>query len=102
MELMEQEAEGLGLDGASFCAFSDDALPRVYGYFLHRTGGSPALAEDLTQETFLAAVRELKKGSAPRRPSPGSTASHGTSCSITTGAGNEPSASCPRWRRTPT
>ena len=62
MKLMEQETEGLGLDAASFGAFYDDALPRVYGYFLHRTGGSSALAEDLTQETFLAAVRELKKG----------------------------------------
>lgn len=70
MELMEQEAEGLGLDTASFCAFYDDALPRVYGYFLHRTGGSPPLAEDLTQETFLAAVRELKKGRRPETPIP--------------------------------
>jgi len=65
IKLMEQETEGLELDAASFGAFYDDALPRVYGYFLHRTGGSPTLAEDLTQETFLAAVRELKKG---RRP----------------------------------
>jgi RNA polymerase sigma-70 factor, ECF subfamily len=70
MELMELETEGLGLDAASFCAFYDDALPRVYGYFLHRTGGSPALAEDLTQETFLAAVRELKKGRRPETPIP--------------------------------
>ena len=70
MELMEQETEELGLDAASFGAFYDDALPRVYGYFLHRTGGSPALAEDLTQETFLAAVRELKKGRRPDAPVP--------------------------------
>ena len=70
MELMEQETEGLGLDAASFCAFYGDALPRVYGYFLHRTGGSPPLAEDLTQETFLAAVRELKKGRRPETPIP--------------------------------
>jgi RNA polymerase sigma-70 factor (ECF subfamily) len=33
----------------------------VYGYFLHRCGGSVAIAEDLTSETFLAAVRELKR-----------------------------------------
>ena len=70
MELMEQEAERLGLDGASFGVFYDDALPRVYGYFLHRTGGLTALAEDLTQETFLAAVRELKKGRRPDTPIP--------------------------------
>jgi RNA polymerase sigma-70 factor, ECF subfamily len=31
------------------------ALPRVYGYLLPRCG-SAALAEDLTSETFLAAV----------------------------------------------
>jgi RNA polymerase sigma-70 factor, ECF subfamily len=70
MELIEQEAEGLGLDAVSFGTFYDDALPRVYGYLLHRTGGSPALAEDLTQETFLAAVRELKKGRRPDTPIP--------------------------------
>jgi RNA polymerase sigma-70 factor (ECF subfamily) len=70
MELIEQETEGLGLDGASFWAFYDDALPRVYPYFLHRTGGSPALAEDLTQETFLSAVRELKRGRCPHTPIP--------------------------------
>jgi RNA polymerase sigma-70 factor (ECF subfamily) len=70
MELIEQETEGLGLDAASFSAFYEDALPRVYGYFLHRTGGSPTLAEDLTQETFLSAVRELKKGRRPDTPIP--------------------------------
>jgi RNA polymerase sigma-70 factor (ECF subfamily) len=70
MELIEQQDDGLELDAASFCAFYNDALPRVYGYFLHRTGGSPALAEDLTQETFLAAVRELKKGRRPDTPIP--------------------------------
>ena len=62
MELPMQEAEApLGLDAESFRAFYDDALPRVYGYFLHRCGDSITLAEDLTQDTFLAAVAELKK-----------------------------------------
>jgi RNA polymerase sigma-70 factor (ECF subfamily) len=70
MQLNEQETEAVGLDAASFGAFYDDALPRVYGYLLHRSGGSPALAEDLTQETFLAAVRELKKGRRPEAPIP--------------------------------
>jgi RNA polymerase sigma-70 factor (ECF subfamily) len=46
----------------SFRAFYEEALPRIYGYFLHRCGGSAAVAEDLTQEAFLAAVAELKKG----------------------------------------
>ena len=33
------------------------ALPRIYGYFYPRVGGNRALAEDLTLETMLAAVR---------------------------------------------
>lgn len=62
MEISAPRAEAvLGLDAKSFRAFYDGALPRVYGYFLHRCGGSVAVAEDLTQETFLAAVAELKK-----------------------------------------
>lgn len=35
----------------------DDALPRLFGYFIVRTGGRVDIAEDLTQETVLAAVR---------------------------------------------
>jgi RNA polymerase sigma-70 factor (ECF subfamily) len=38
------------------------ALPRVYGYLLPRCG-SAALAEDLTAETFLAAVAASRQGS---------------------------------------
>jgi RNA polymerase sigma-70 factor (ECF subfamily) len=52
----------------AFRAFYEEALPRVYGYFLHRCGGSVPVAEDLTQETFLAAVGELKKGRRVRAP----------------------------------
>lgn len=55
-------------DEASFRVFYDEALPRIYGYFLRRTGGSAAVAEDLTQDTFLAAVRELKTGRRPETP----------------------------------
>jgi RNA polymerase sigma-70 factor, ECF subfamily len=61
MQLVLDEAEALGLDGPSFRRFYDDALPRVYGYLLHRVGWSVPVAEDLTQETFFAAVRELKR-----------------------------------------
>jgi RNA polymerase sigma-70 factor (ECF subfamily) len=60
----------LRLDTESFRGFYDDALPRVYGYFLHRCGGSVAVAEDLTQETFLAAVAELKKDKRVKAPMP--------------------------------
>jgi RNA polymerase sigma-70 factor, ECF subfamily len=38
------------------------ALPRIYGYLLPRCG-STALAEDLTSETFLAAVNASRQGS---------------------------------------
>jgi RNA polymerase sigma-70 factor, ECF subfamily len=62
MEVVVGEAGALGHDPDAFDGFYEDALPRVYGYFLHRCGGSVPLAEDLTQETFLAAVAELKKG----------------------------------------
>lgn len=69
MELPAPEVEApLGLDPESFRSFYDDALPRVYGYFLHRCGGSVAVAEDLTQDTFLAAVAELKKDRRVRTP----------------------------------
>ena len=37
------------------------ALPQVYGYLLSRCG-SAALAEDLTSETFLAAVNASRRG----------------------------------------
>ena len=42
----------------------DRALPEVYGYLLVRCGGR-ALAEDLTAETFLAAVRAEVDGRGP-------------------------------------
>jgi RNA polymerase sigma-70 factor (ECF subfamily) len=38
----------------------DDALPHVYGYLLARCG-DPSLAEDLTAESFLAAVHAARK-----------------------------------------
>jgi RNA polymerase sigma-70 factor (ECF subfamily) len=45
-----------------FRAFYEETLPGICGYFLHRCGGVEAVAEDLTQETYLAAVRELQRG----------------------------------------
>ena len=58
------EAEALGLDPDAFRAFFEEALPKVYGYLLHRCGGAVPVAEDLTQETFLAAAAELEEGPA--------------------------------------
>ena len=41
-------------------ALYDEALPQVYGYLLSRCG-QRALAEDLTAETFLAAVDAVRR-----------------------------------------
>src|SRR5215475_1334171 len=69
MEVSAPAAErALDSNPDAFRAFYEEALPRVYGYFLHRCGGSVQVAEDLTQETFLAAVEELKKGKRVRTP----------------------------------
>jgi RNA polymerase sigma-70 factor, ECF subfamily len=48
----------------SLLSLYDHALPEVYGYLLARCG-SVALAEDLTSETFLAAVAAVRRGDAP-------------------------------------
>lgn len=45
----------------------DDALPRVYGYFLARVSGRIPIAEDLTQETFLAAMKSDRLPDNPER-----------------------------------
>ena len=44
---------------ADLLALYDEALPQVYGYLLSRCG-QRALAEDLTAETFLAAVDTVR------------------------------------------
>jgi RNA polymerase sigma-70 factor (ECF subfamily) len=51
-------------DRSAFLAFYDDALPHVYGYLSARCGNRD-LAEDLTAETFLAAVDAVRKGGSP-------------------------------------
>ena len=47
--------------GPGLLSLYDEALPQVYGYLLARCG-QRALAEDLTAETFLAAVRAEAHG----------------------------------------
>ncbi|MBV9253019.1 MAG: RNA polymerase sigma factor [Actinobacteria bacterium] len=49
---------------ANVRALYDDGLEEVYGYLLHRCG-DVSVAEDLTSETFLAAVAALRKEPAP-------------------------------------
>jgi len=70
MDVAVQKVEALGPSPETFRAFYEEALPRIYGYFLHRCGGSVPVAEDLTQETFLASVGELKRGRRPETPIP--------------------------------
>ena len=50
--------------GPSLLAIYDEALPQVYGYLLPRCGNA-TLAEDLTAETFLAAVSAVKRDKVP-------------------------------------
>jgi RNA polymerase sigma-70 factor (ECF subfamily) len=50
--------------GAALLALYDEALPQVYGYLLARCGRR-ALAEDLTAETFLAAVAACRRTPPP-------------------------------------
>jgi RNA polymerase sigma-70 factor (ECF subfamily) len=44
-------------DGAAFRRWYEDAVVRVYGYVLVRCGGDVPLAEELTQQTLIQAVR---------------------------------------------
>lgn len=62
-------AAPLDAPGAAFLALYERALPVVYGYLLPRCG-AVALAEDLTSETFLAAVDAVRRGDAPRVSTP--------------------------------
>ncbi len=50
--------------GGQLLALYDEAVGDVYGY-LYRRCSSAALAEDLTSETFLAAVSAVTRGRAP-------------------------------------
>ena len=45
-------------DEAAFESWYRRVLPRVYSYLMSRTGGDIVLAEELTQETFIAAVKQ--------------------------------------------
>ena len=55
--------------GAALLALYDRALPVVYGYLLPRCGAA-SLAEDLTSETFLAAVDAVHRDAAPAVSTP--------------------------------
>ena len=57
-------------DPERFRVFYAAALPRVYAYLHRRCGRDVALAEDLTQEVFLAVVHDLRRGTAVADPVP--------------------------------
>ncbi len=44
-------------DEPAFRAWYERSLPLVYGYLFHRCGRNPELAEELTQQAFVEAVR---------------------------------------------
>ncbi|HKN98873.1 MAG TPA: sigma-70 family RNA polymerase sigma factor [Pseudonocardiaceae bacterium] len=51
--------------GLTLLELYDQALPEVYGYLLSRCG-QRALAEDLTEETFLAALSACRRSAPPQ------------------------------------
>jgi len=61
---VRNEKAATGDPGAALLDAFDSALPRVYGYVLSRCG-QRALAEDLTAETFLAAVDAVRRDDPP-------------------------------------
>ena len=52
----------VSLEAERFTQWYSGVLPRVYGYLYKATGGDKAKTENLTQETFLQAVRTLQRG----------------------------------------
>ena len=44
-------------DETAFTAWYEAALPRVFGFIYARSGGDPALTEDVTAQAFLEGVR---------------------------------------------
>ena len=61
---MIQSAPDSGDQRAALLALYDDALEDVYGYLAARTR-SATVAEDLTSETFMAAVDAVRDGRVP-------------------------------------
>jgi RNA polymerase sigma-70 factor (ECF subfamily) len=51
------EVAAVFADELAFRAWYEHSLPRVYAYLFHRCGRDPELAEELTQQAFVEAVR---------------------------------------------
>ena len=78
----------------------DDALPHVYGYLLARCGDT-GLAEDLTAESFPAAVHAVRKPGAPDPSIPWLIGVAGTSSPATGGGPSGSSAGRACWTTSP-
>ena len=61
---MGEQQPAIPDQGGELLDLYDRALPQVYGYLVGRCG-SDAVAEDLTAETFLAAVTAVKRQAVP-------------------------------------
>jgi RNA polymerase sigma-70 factor (ECF subfamily) len=59
------ESAAQAASGDDLLALYDRALPDVYGYLVSRCG-SAAVAEDLTSETFMAAVDAVRRAAVPQ------------------------------------
>lgn len=62
MDQLDDVEEPTGRGAEEFRAFYEMALPTVYGYFFHRVAGRREVAEELTQETFMALVVAVGSG----------------------------------------
>jgi RNA polymerase sigma-70 factor (ECF subfamily) len=51
-----------------FEALYDTTLAGIYGYFLRRCGGRVTTAEDLTSETYLRAIKQIRQGGVVDEP----------------------------------
>src|SRR5689334_24336361 len=100
---MGVSAESGGNDAPrTLLALYDEALPVVYGYFVRRCGDR-GTAEDLTSETFLAAMDAARKEAPPPMTVPWLMGVARHKLATTTGAGTTGSA-CrwPNCQRRPT
>lgn len=66
MEDGAARSTGVVMAPADFSAFYRATLPEVYGYVLRLCAGDRSQAEDLTQDVWLALVRELRLGRSER------------------------------------
>jgi RNA polymerase sigma-70 factor (ECF subfamily) len=65
----DPSAPHTGDQAVALCALYDRALPEVYGYLVRRCE-SAVVAEDLTSETFMAAVDAVRRDRVPHIATP--------------------------------